>query len=68
MSAEKLDFLKELVPSFIHFNSFGCADFSLDFPYGVRGSSKRGEMVIEEVDCDIQLWVADSPGAFKNDK
>jgi hypothetical protein len=68
LSAEKLDLFKELIPSFIHFNSFGCADFTLDFPYGARGSSKRSKMVIEEVDCDIQLWVADSPHALKDDK
>ncbi len=60
-SAEKIGLLRELIPSFIHFNSFDRADFSLDFPYGVREPSSQGEMMVEEMDCDIQLWVADSP-------
>jgi hypothetical protein len=61
-STENFDILSGLIPSFIHFNSFDRAEFSLDYPYGVRKSSRRGKMMIEEVDCDIQLWVANSAG------
>jgi hypothetical protein len=60
LSAEKRDLLRELIPSFIHFNTFDRADFSLDFPYGVRAPSRRGKMMVEEMDCGIQLWVANS--------
>jgi hypothetical protein len=68
LSVEKLDVLKELIPGFIHFNSFDWADFSLDFPYGIRGSTKRGEMIVEKVACEIQLWAASSPDALGNDE
>lgn len=64
--AEKMDLLRELIPSFIHFNSFDRADFSLDFPYGVREPSRRGKMMTKEMDCDIQLCVADSLDVMKN--
>jgi hypothetical protein len=61
LSQKKPDLLKELIPSFIHFNSFERANFSLDFPYGIRESSGRGRLVVEEMDCDIQLWVPELP-------
>ena len=61
LSTDNLDLLSGLIPSFIHFNSFSFADVSLDFPYGVKEPSRRGKMMIEEVKCDIQLWVANSP-------
>lgn len=61
VSAENKDLLKELIPCFIHFNSLDRADFSLDFPYGVREPSKRGKIWVEEMKCDIQLLVTDSP-------
>ena len=56
---ESRDLLGELIPGFIHFNSFDCADFTLDFPYGVRSPSKRGDMMTKEMNCNIQLWVSD---------
>jgi len=62
-STENPDLLSGLIPSFIHFNSFDRAEFSLDFPYGVRNPSRQGNMMIEEVDCDVQLWITDSSNA-----
>ncbi len=54
----KRDLLRELIPSFIHFSSLNRADFTLDFPYGARKSLRRGKFMIEEMDCNIQLWVS----------
>jgi hypothetical protein len=68
LSAEKPDLLKKLIPCFIHFNSFDRADFTFDFPYGVRKPSRRGKMMVEEMKCDIQLLVSDSISVLKNDK
>jgi len=51
------DLFSKIVPGFIHFNSFGRADFSLDFPYGVRYSSKPGALIITSLNCDIELFV-----------
>ena len=64
---EKKDLWKELVPSFIHFNCYDRADFTLDFPYGARESSRRGKMTVSEVNCEIQLWVADPSRSVEKD-
>lgn len=50
-------FLEQLVPAFVHFNRFDHADFSIDFPYGVRSTSKRGKFNVEALPCNLQLFV-----------
>ena len=50
------DVVDALIPAFVHFNQYSKAEFSIDFPYGVRYSSSRREMSIKEIDCDINIY------------
>jgi len=50
------DLSKLLTPSFVHFNSFNYADFSIDFPYGVRSSKTRGDFNVKRLVCEVQLY------------
>jgi len=50
------DIRKSLIPSFVHFNSFNHADFSIDFPYGVRESTVRGQFDVKRLECKIELY------------
>jgi len=53
---DKKDLLEALVPSFVHFNQINQADFSIDFPYGIRMSRDRGDFHVESIGCEIQLF------------
>jgi len=54
--ANLIDLSKSLIPSFVHFNSFNCAHFSIDFPYGVRESKVRGGFNVRRLECEIELY------------
>lgn len=51
------DVFNELIPSFVHFGNMDSAWFSLDYPYCVRKTTKRGRPKIVAVNCKIRLMV-----------
>lgn len=48
--------VERLIPSFVHFNNSKYADFSIDFPYGVRSSKDRGSFNVERLNCEVKLF------------
>ncbi len=61
VSAHIPEYLRDLVPGFVHFNRFDQAEVSLDFPFGRRRSQRRCEMPVKTVNCNITLLVELNP-------
>ena len=48
----------ELLPSFIHFNSFDKLDVFYDYPYGFRSNLTNNKRILQNVDCTIEMFSA----------
>ena len=47
----------ELLPSFIHFNSFDKLDLFYDHPFNLRRNQIKNNGIMEGIDCKIKMFI-----------